>query len=150
MWLAAFLNKKSNARKVKFAHFHGAPLNRMTAIRFWREQKTPALCDSYGRNSTERTVNPNTTIPQTSPTWWSCSPLLRRGIHGSAQSNAYNLFGTGWAKALGLSFIWNDKIMMVLIYFYYYLCYFTNHPLVVDNGGQNSIHCWRWAPKQYE
>ncbi len=94
--------------------------NRITTIRFRREQKTPALWDSYGRNSTERTVDPNTTIPQTSPPWWSHLPLLWHRIYGSAQSDAYNLFGTGCAWALGLSFIWNDKVTMVLIYFYYY------------------------------
>jgi hypothetical protein len=78
------------------------------------------LWDSYGKNSTERTVDPNTTIPQTLLPWLSRSPLLRRGIYGSAQLDAYNLFGMGWARALGLSFIQNDKITMVLIYFYYY------------------------------
>jgi hypothetical protein len=38
-------------------------LNSLTAIRFWREQKTLTI-GFYSRNSTKSTVNPNTTIPQ--------------------------------------------------------------------------------------
>ncbi len=44
----------------------------------------------------------NTTIPQTSPPWWSRSLLLRLEIYGSAQSNAGNLFQRGHPRALWL------------------------------------------------
>ena len=47
----------------------------------------------------------NTTIPQASPPWWRRLPLLQRGIHGSAQSEARNLFERCWARALGLGFV---------------------------------------------
>jgi hypothetical protein len=49
------------------------------------------------------TLNPNTTIPQIWPPWWCRSPLIRRGIYGSARLDARNLFrrgraGGGWSK----------------------------------------------------
>ncbi len=69
------------------------------------EWKTPAPLDSYSRNSTKNTVDPNTTIPQTSPPWWGRLPLLRRGIYGSARSDVHNLFKRGWARALRLGLI---------------------------------------------
>jgi hypothetical protein len=86
-------------------------LNSLTAIRFRREQKTPAPQDFYGRNSTECTVHHQCNSPQTSPPWRSRSPLLRRGIYGSARSDGGNLVGRGWARALCLGLVLNYKIM---------------------------------------
>jgi hypothetical protein len=63
--------------------------NRITAKRFWREQNTPTLWDSYGRNSTKRTVDPITTIPQTSTPWWSHLPLLQSRFDGSPHFNTW-------------------------------------------------------------
>ena len=60
-------------------------LNSLTTVRVPAGTKTPAPWNSYSRNSTKSTVDPNTTIPQTSSSWWSRLPLLRRGIFGSAQ-----------------------------------------------------------------
>ncbi len=56
------------------------------------------------RNSTKSTINPNTTIPQIWPPWWCRSPLIRRGIYGSARSDVRNLFwrgrAGGWLKRI--------------------------------------------------
>ena len=54
--------------------------------------------DLYGRNSTESTVDPNTTTSQSSPPWWCRLPLLQHGIYGSARSDADNLFQRVWAR----------------------------------------------------
>jgi hypothetical protein len=52
-------------------------VNSLTAIRSSGRNKW----DSYGRNSTKSTVNPNTTIPQTtSLPWWSLLPLILGGV----------------------------------------------------------------------
>ena len=72
---------------------------------FGREQKTPASWDSHSRNSPKSTINPNTTIPQTSPPWCCRLPLLRHGIYGSARSDVGNLIKGGWVKALRLGLI---------------------------------------------
>jgi hypothetical protein len=70
-------------------------INSLTAIRVPVGTKTPALLDSYGRNSTESTVPHQHNNPQTSPPWGSHLPLLRCEIDGSAQSDAGNLFQRG-------------------------------------------------------
>jgi hypothetical protein len=77
-------------------------VNSLTAIWVPAGTKTPAPWDSYNRKITESTVDPNTTIPQTSPQWWSRLSLLRCGIYGSARSDAFGLFGRGWEERLGL------------------------------------------------
>jgi hypothetical protein len=46
-----------------------------------------------------------TTIPQTSPPWWSSLPFQWHGIYGSAQSDAGNLIQRGLPRALWLSLV---------------------------------------------
>jgi len=51
----------------------------------------------YSRNSTESTLHHKQNNPQTLPPWWCRLPLIRRGIYGSAWSDACNLFWRGRA-----------------------------------------------------
>jgi len=64
----------------------------LTAIRVPAGTKNSRPVGFYSRNSMESTVDPNTTIPQTSPPWWCRLPLLRCGNFGYARSDAVNLF----------------------------------------------------------
>ncbi len=88
---------------------YGTPLlkvvNSLSPIGVWARTKTPAPWDSYSKNNTKSTVDPNTTIPQTSPPWWCRLTLLQHGIYGSARSDAGNLFKRGWARVLRLDLI---------------------------------------------
>ncbi len=105
-----------------YSDFLFETINSLTAIRFRWEQKTPAPYYSFGRNSTESTVNHQPNNPQTSPPRRSRSPLLWRGIYGPARSDAGNLFGRGWARALCLGLVLNIKITAQLIKILFCLC----------------------------
>jgi hypothetical protein len=86
------------------ATFDRDDINSLTAIRVLAGTKNSRPVGFYSRNSTKSTVNPNTTIPQTLPPWWCRSPLIRRGIYGSARSDAPTLFqrgrAGGWSKRI--------------------------------------------------
>jgi hypothetical protein len=79
-------------------------LNSLTARRVLAGTKNSRPVGFYSRNSTKCTVNPNTTIPQIWPPWWCRLPLIRRGIYGSARSDARNFFrrgrAGGWLKRI--------------------------------------------------
>ena len=84
--------------------FCQASVNSLTAIRVLAGTKNSRPVGFYSRNSTKSTLNPNTTIPQIWPPWWCRLPLIRRGIYGSARSDAPTLFQRGrawwWSKRI--------------------------------------------------
>jgi hypothetical protein len=64
------------------------------------------------RRPTASTIHHQHNNPQTSPPWRSRLPLLWCGINGSTQSDAGNLFGRGWPRALRLGLVLICKITM--------------------------------------
>jgi len=83
---------------------NGKVINSLTAIRVLVGTKNSHPVEFYSRNSTKSTVNHKHNNPQTLPPWWCRLPLIWRGIHGSARSDARNLFcrgrAGGWRKRI--------------------------------------------------
>ena len=102
-WCARFLkrgivatgNTKPDVAKKIIAM--GKIVNSLTAKSVPAGTKNSRPVGFYSRNSTKSALHHKHNNPQTLPPWWCCLPLTRRGIYGSARSDARNLFRRGRA-----------------------------------------------------